>query len=83
MGKNYGTTLKGSGGILPYTWSITPALPTGLQLNTSTGAITGKPTNGTTGIYLFTITLQDSSLTTNQSTNKLVTLIVNPRDDSD
>ena len=83
MGKNYGTTLKGSGGILPYTWSITPALPTGLKLNTSTGAITGKPANGTTGIYFFTITLQDSSLPTNQSTNKLVTLIVNPRDDSD
>ena len=81
--KNYGTTLKGSGGILPYTWSITPALLTGLQLNTSTGAITGKPANDTTGIYFFTITLQDSSLPTNQSTNKLVTLIVNPRDDSD
>ncbi len=79
VGKNYSTTLKGSGGILPYTWSITPALPTGLQLNTSTGAITGKPESGTDGIYSLTITLQDSSLPTNQSTNKLVTLIVRPR----
>ncbi len=78
VGKNYNTTLKGSGGILPYTWSITPALPTGLQLNSSTGAITGKPASGTTGIYVLTITLQDSVLPTNQSTNKLVTLIVNP-----
>ncbi len=44
---NYSTTLEGSGGILPYTWSITPALPTGLLLDTSTGAITGTPVSGT------------------------------------
>ena len=78
VGKNYNTTLKGSGGVLPYTWSITPALPAGLLLNTSTGAITGKPASGTNGIYFLTLTLQDSSLPTNQSTNKLVTLIVRP-----
>ena len=78
VGKNYNTTLKGSGGILPYTWSITPALPAGLLLNTSTGAITGKPESDTNGIYPLTITLQDSSPPTNQSTNKLVTLIVRP-----
>jgi hypothetical protein len=78
VGKNYSTTLTGSGGILPYTWSITPALPTGLVLNTSTGAITGKPASGTIGIYVLTITLQDSALPTNQSTNKLVILNVNP-----
>ena len=77
-GKSYGTTLKGSGGVPPYTWSITPALPTGLLLNTSTGAITGKPANGTSGIYALTITLQDSSLPTNQSTNKPGTLLVLP-----
>jgi hypothetical protein len=79
--RNYSTTLKGSGGTLPYTWSITPALPTGLLLNTSTGAITGRPANGTIGIYFLTIALRDSSLPTNQSINKPVTLIVGPRDD--
>lgn len=73
---NYSTTLKGSGGILPYTWSITPALPTGLLLDTSTGAITGKPVSGTRGIYFLTITVQDSFLPTNQSTNQPVTLFV-------
>jgi hypothetical protein len=78
VGRNYSTTLNGSGGILPYTWSITPALPAGLLLNASTGAITGKPASGTNGIYFLTITLQDSSLPTNQSTSKLVTLIVRP-----
>ena len=73
---NYNTTLKGSGGILPYTWSITPALPTGLLLNTSTGAITGTPARSAARFNSLTITLQDSSLPTNQSTTKLVTLIV-------
>ncbi len=77
-GKKYSTTLKGSGGALPYTWSITPALPTGLLLNTSTGAITGKPANDTNGIYTLTIMLQDSSPPTNQSTSKPVTLTVRP-----
>jgi hypothetical protein len=79
-GRNYSYTLKGSGGVLPYTWSITPALPKGLLLNTSTGTITGKPASGTSagpGIYSLTITLQDSALPTNQSTHKSVTLTVN------
>jgi len=73
---NYNTTLKGSGGILPYTWSITPALPTGLLLNTSTGTITGMPALSAARFNSLTITLQDSSLPTNQSTTKPVTLIV-------
>lgn len=77
-GRKYSYTLKGSGGTLPYTWSITPALPTGLLLNTSTGAITGKAASGTSGNYSLTIILQDSTLPTNQSTNKLVSLTVNP-----
>jgi hypothetical protein len=74
--RRYSTTLEGSGGTLPYTWSITPALPTGLLLNTSTGAITGRPANGTSGIYFLTMTLQDSSLPTNQTTSKPVTLTI-------
>jgi hypothetical protein len=78
VGKKYRTTLNGSGGVPPYTWSITPTLPTGLPLNTSTGEITAKLANGTSGIYLLTITVQDSSLPTNQSTNKPVTLLVLP-----
>ena len=76
VGRNYSTTLKGSGGTLPYTWSITPALPKELLLNTSTGAITGKPASGTAGVYDLTIILQDSTLPKHQSTNKPVTLTV-------
>jgi Putative Ig domain len=53
------TNLSASGGIQPYTWSITVgALPTGLNLNTSTGAITGTPT--ASGTFNFTAQVKDS-----------------------
>ena len=79
VGRNYSYPLKGAGGILPYTWSITPALPTGLTLNASTGEITGRVGNNVTpGIYPLTITLKDSFLPTNQTRAKLVTLTVDP-----
>lgn len=79
VGRNYNYTLQGSGGILPYTWSITPALPAGLTLNASTGAITGRVGNNVTpGTYPLTITLMDSFLPTNQTKTKAVTLTVNP-----
>ena len=55
----YATTVGGSGGITPYTWSVTPALPANLSFDQTTGAITGIPAaQGTTG---HTFTLQDSS----------------------
>ena len=39
----------------PDTWSVTPSLPAGLALNTSTGEITGTPTGGaSTGTYTVT-----------------------------
>jgi len=47
------------------TYAITSgALPTGLSLNTSTGAITGTETAGTNTIYNFTITVTDVELQT-------------------
>ncbi len=43
-GTAYSTTLTATGGVLPYTWSLTSGfLPAGLTLNASTGAITGTP----------------------------------------
>lgn len=78
VNRNYNTTLAGSGGILPYTWSISPALPSGLTLNTSTGAITGRPANGTAGVHSLTITLKDSFLPTSQIVTKPVTLTITP-----
>ena len=55
----YSATLAASGGTLPYTWSISDgALPGGLTLNASTGAITGTPT---TEAFNFTAQASDSS----------------------
>jgi len=58
-GQQYSQTLMGSGGVPPYTWSITSgSLPPGLTLVASTGAIAGIPT--TTGAFNFTVQLTDS-----------------------
>ncbi|MDQ1474926.1 MAG: hypothetical protein QOE62_155, partial [Actinomycetota bacterium] len=54
----YSTTLTGSGGTTPYSWSA-PGLPSGVTLNTTSGAIFGTP-NGTPGTTSFTVTLTDA-----------------------
>jgi len=44
VGAAYSSSLDATGGATPYTWSITSgALPAGLMLNASNGAITGTP----------------------------------------
>src|SRR5208337_2409742 len=59
VGVAYSSALVVSGGVAPYTFSITSgSLPPGLTLNTSTGAITGTPT--TAGTYNFTAQAVDS-----------------------
>ncbi|MBS0295171.1 MAG: autotransporter domain-containing protein [Proteobacteria bacterium] len=55
-----GVTFAGSGGTSGYTFAVTSgALPNGLTLNSSTGALTGAPTSG--GSYSFTVTATDST----------------------
>ena len=55
----YSQTVTATGGTAPYTYAVTSgALPTGLSLNTSTGAITGTPS--TAGGYTFTIGATDA-----------------------
>jgi len=57
----YSASLTAAGGVAPYTWAITSgSLPTGLTLNTSTGAITGTPTLA--GTANFTVKATDSEL---------------------
>ncbi len=47
-------------------WSISPALPAGLSFNTSTGAITGKPTAASaTATYTVTATVGGNTVTDN------------------
>ena len=54
------TPITVSGGIGAKTYSITPALPTGLSFNLSSGQITGTPTSAIPQTT-FTVTVTDSS----------------------
>ena len=71
----YSASVGGSGGASPYLWSVTPALPTGLSLNTQSGAITGTP--GTVGTSSHTFTLADSSIPT-QTVEQSLSLTIKP-----
>src|SRR5712692_888010 len=54
----YSALLSATGGLAPYSWSLTAgALPPGLTLGSSTGAITGTPSAA--GQYSFTVQVQD------------------------
>jgi hypothetical protein len=69
------TNLGASGGLPPYTWSVTVgSLPVGLALNASTGAITGTPT-GPSGTASFTAQVKDS---TNATATGNFSIVVNP-----
>ncbi|HKW99900.1 MAG TPA: putative Ig domain-containing protein [Bryobacteraceae bacterium] len=60
VGAGYSTTLNASGGVTPYSWSVTVgALPNGLTLNPSTGAINGTASSG--GTFNFTAQVTDSA----------------------
>jgi hypothetical protein len=73
----YSTSVSGSGGLPPYTWSVTPDLPAGLSFDTTTGAITGTPGTGTVGTSSHTFTLHDS-LSPPQTVQRSLTLTINP-----
>lgn len=46
----------------PDVWSVSPALPAGLTLNTATGAITGTPTSEASGTYTITASYNPGGL---------------------
>ena len=59
----YSANLVATGGVPPYTWSITGGqLPSGLKLNSATGIISGTPILVTTS--KFSVQVEDSNLTT-------------------
>jgi hypothetical protein len=60
VGQLYVSSLVAAGGTPPYTYSISAgSLPTGLTLNTSTGAISGKP--AAAGSFSYTGKVVDSA----------------------
>jgi len=76
-GSAYTQTLQATGGVSPYSWTVTTGtLPTGLSLNSSTGVISGTPTGASA---TFTVTATDSETPTPQTANKQLTITVNPQ----
>lgn len=73
------TTLAAIGGIQPYTWSVNPALPNGLQFNVvSSGTISGTPLAGADGTTNHSFTVTDSTAPINQTNNRQLSLTINP-----
>ena len=71
------TTLAATGGIQPYTWSVNPALPNGLQFNVvSSGTISGTPLAGTESTTSHTFTVTDSTTPINQTSDRLLSLTI-------
>jgi VCBS repeat-containing protein len=70
------TPVVSSGGVAPIRYSISPALPTGLTLSTSTGGITGTPTVTSTATT-YTVTVTDNNNVTASNTFSLTVSAVN------
>jgi hypothetical protein len=60
MGLSFNYQLSANGGTTPYTWSAAAgALPLGLNLNATTGAISGTASAG--GLFMFSVTVRDAA----------------------
>jgi hypothetical protein len=64
------TPIAGSGGTSPLTYSISPALPAGLSLSSTTGAVSGTPTALST-VTPYTVTVTDVNGSTASGTFQL------------
>jgi hypothetical protein len=74
VGQRYTTSVTAAGGVAPYSWAITGgSLPAGLKLSTS-GSITGVPTQ--MGTFTFTVAATDSAAPTHHTASRTLTLTV-------
>jgi hypothetical protein len=72
QGKTYTLPLTAQGGTAPYSWTVTPALPDGLQMDGP--FIEGTPTGKST--TQLTVTLKDSDPSSPATVQKTVTLTI-------
>ncbi len=76
INQSYSQTIATSGGTAPITFAVTSGgLPTGLSLNSSTGAITGTPSTTSGSPFSFTITATDAAGVT---ASQAYTVAINP-----
>ncbi|MCX6589795.1 MAG: Ig domain-containing protein, partial [Acidobacteria bacterium] len=68
-GSSYSDQLSLSGGVAPYSFSLTGALPPGLTLNPTTGTISGVIASGFTSPASFTVQITDSHSPANTLTS--------------
>lgn len=60
QGQSYSASLNGAGGVTPYSWAlVSGSLPSGLSLNSTSGAISGVP--ATSGSFDAVVQLADSN----------------------
>lgn len=71
----YSASVTPTGGTPPYTWSVVPPLPNGLNLDPATGAITGTPT--TEGTTAHTFSLHDNAVPA-QTVQQTLSLTITP-----
>ena len=70
----YSATVKATGGVTPYTGSLTGKLPTGLAFNAKTLRIAGTPAIGTLGSYPVTVNVTDALGAPQAKRNLLLTI---------
>lgn len=68
IGQPYSAPLNAAGGVPPYKWSLSGTLPAGLNLNQSSGVISGAATQ--TGASAFTLVVADSNSAKASTTSK-------------
>jgi hypothetical protein len=78
-GLTYSATLTATGGVSPYSWSLTSgSLPTGLTLNASNGAITGTPSASVASTPLSLKVTDSSSPALTQTAALTLTIAATP-----